>query len=91
MRLFARTLVLAIRLYRWTLSPLKVALFGPTSRCRHVPSCSGYALEAIQRHGAWQGGMLSLRRIARCHPWGTSGPDPVPRGPAKHQRSLAPR
>ena len=46
--------------------------------CRYQPSCSAYAITAIQRYGAAQGGWLALKRILRCHPWGGQGPDPVP-------------
>jgi putative membrane protein insertion efficiency factor len=67
-----RLLVLPIRLYQWTLSPLL-----PLS-CRFAPSCSEYAAEAILAHGAIAGGWLALRRLARCHPWGGHGYDPVP-------------
>ena len=63
---------LPIRLYRMLLSPL----LGP--RCRFAPSCSAYAVEAIERHGVLRGGLLALRRIARCHPWHQGGYDPVP-------------
>lgn len=72
-------LVLGIRLYRWVLSPLKMAVFGPLGRCRYDPSCSAYALEAVIEHGAVRGGWLALRRLGRCHPWGGCGWDPVPR------------
>ena len=70
---FAR-LVLSgpIHLYRWTLKPLMGL------ECRHLPTCSEYALEAIDRNGAWKGFWLMLSRLARCHPWGTHGYDPVP-------------
>ena len=51
---------------------------GRTSPCRYVPSCSVYAVEALERHGALRGGWLSLRRLSRCHPWGGMGADPVP-------------
>ena len=68
-RLAGRGLVI---LYRVTLSPL----IGP--RCRHLPSCSEYADEAIDRFGLWAGGWVALARILRCHPWGTSGLDFVP-------------
>ncbi|HLZ66011.1 MAG TPA: membrane protein insertion efficiency factor YidD [Aliidongia sp.] len=61
-----------IWLYRMFISPL----LGP--KCRFEPSCSAYAMEAIARHGAWTGSLLSLRRLGRCHPWGGSGYDPVP-------------
>jgi len=62
----------AIRLYQLTLSPI----FG--GGCRFDPSCSVYALEAIDRHGAWRGSKLAGRRLLRCHPFGSAGYDPVP-------------
>ena len=68
----ARLIALPIRAYRLAISPL----LGP--RCRFHPSCSAYAVEALRRHGAARGGWLAVRRIARCHPWGGSGVDPVP-------------
>jgi putative membrane protein insertion efficiency factor len=61
-----------VALYRVTLSPL----LGP--HCRHLPTCSEYADEAIGRFGLWAGGWMALARILRCHPWGTSGLDIVP-------------
>jgi putative membrane protein insertion efficiency factor len=61
-----------IRAYQLTLSPLLGA------RCRFYPSCSHYALEAIERHGLWRGSWLSVRRVARCHPFCHGGFDPVP-------------
>jgi hypothetical protein len=51
---------------------------GRVSPCRHVPSCSTYALEALESHGATRGGWLATKRLCRCHPWGTHGYDPVP-------------
>ncbi|WP_408611845.1 membrane protein insertion efficiency factor YidD [Chitiniphilus purpureus] len=68
----ARMLIGLVMLYRYVLSPL----LGP--RCRFVPTCSSYALEAIAKYGALKGGWLTIRRLCRCHPWGGTGPDPVP-------------
>jgi len=53
-----------------------------TSPCRFVPSCSTYALEAVEAHGALKGSFLATRRLLRCHPWGGHGFDPVPPPPA---------
>lgn len=61
-----------IRGYQRLLSPI----LPPA--CRYQPTCSNYAIEAIERHGALRGGWLALRRLARCTPWGGSGIDPVP-------------
>ena len=65
-------LILLVKGYRLLLSPW----LG--SACRFTPTCSAYALEALQRHGAAQGSALTLRRLARCHPWCAGGHDPVP-------------
>jgi len=65
-------LVLLIKGYRYLISPM----LG--SNCRFVPSCSEYALEAVQRYGAFKGGWMALKRIGRCHPWCHGGHDPVP-------------
>jgi len=68
-----RTLLLGvIRLYQLTLSPLL-----PPS-CRFVPSCSHYSYEAIRKYGAFKGGLLAVKRLARCHPLNPGGYDPVP-------------
>jgi len=67
-----------VQFYRWFLSPLKTALFGPVGRCRYTPSCSAYALEAIRRHGVFCGVWLAVCRVGRCHPWADHGDDPVP-------------
>jgi putative membrane protein insertion efficiency factor len=68
-RLFGRAL---IRLYRYTLSPLV------GFHCRHLPTCSEFGDEALTRYGLWAGGWMTLARLSRCHPWGTSGIDRVP-------------
>ncbi|MCE9588450.1 MAG: membrane protein insertion efficiency factor YidD [Verrucomicrobia bacterium] len=68
-----------IHLYRWLISPLLRALCGGSGcRCRFHPSCSAYALEALKTRGSLQGSLLALRRLAKCHPWGEGGFDPVP-------------
>ncbi len=69
--LAARGLTGAVRVYQH-------AAAGRPSPCRHVPSCSTYAVEALELHGAVRGSWLAVRRLGRCHPWGTSGYDPVP-------------
>jgi len=61
-----------VRCYRWLISPLL-----PPS-CRFHPSCSEYAEEALERHGAWRGAWLATRRLCRCGPWHPGGCDPVP-------------
>lgn len=68
----AKPFIAAIRIYQ------KVSA-GRPSPCRHVPSCSTYAIEAFEEHGPLRGGWLAARRIARCNPWGTQGYDPVPK------------
>lgn len=71
-RIIVWPLVGAVRAYRYTISPL----LGNV--CRFQPSCSEYAAEALQTHGAFRGSWLAARRILRCHPLGGSGYDPVP-------------
>jgi uncharacterized protein len=71
----ARSLHLLVRGYRRLTA-------GRLSPCRFDPSCSTYALEALERHGAARGSWLTLRRLVRCHPWGGMGFDPVPDGKA---------
>jgi putative membrane protein insertion efficiency factor len=65
-------LILPIRFYRRVISPLL------PPRCRFHPTCSQYAIEAIEKHGVFRGGWLAVRRIARCHPLHPGGYDPVP-------------
>ena len=67
-----KPLILLIRLYQWTISPL----LG--SCCRFYPSCSNYATEAIEKHGALSGSWLTLCRLIKCHPWHPGGVDEVP-------------
>jgi putative membrane protein insertion efficiency factor len=71
-----------IQLYRHTLSPAQTFLFGAQTGCRFTPTCSQYALEAIEQHGAATGSLLVMKRICRCHPFAACGHDPVPRAPA---------
>lgn len=68
----SRLLLILIKTYRYCLSPL----LGPS--CRYLPTCSDFAVQAIDKHGAGYGGWLALKRIARCHPWHPGGYDPVP-------------
>jgi uncharacterized protein len=65
-------LLVLLKFYRLAISPF----LG--RNCRFHPSCSVYAIEAVERHGALKGGWLGLRRILRCHPWNPGGYDPVP-------------
>jgi len=70
--LIARAVILLIRGYQVTFSPLL------PSACRYQPTCSQYTLEAVERHGALKGSWLGAKRIARCHPFHPGGYDPVP-------------
>ncbi len=70
-----------VRLYQLVLSPW----LG--SNCRYQPTCSAYAMEALERHGALRGSWLAARRIARCHPLGGSGYDPVPPAPGERRET----
>lgn len=69
---FKKLLILPIRFYQYVISPM----LGP--RCRYLPTCSEYTIEAIQHHGPLKGTWLGIKRVARCHPWGGHGYDPVP-------------
>ena len=79
-RLFSALLLGFIRFYQLAISPL----LG--SHCRHSPSCSAYTTEAIKEWGVWKGSVLGVKRISRCHPWGTSGYDPVPKKDTHNNR-----
>ena len=70
-----------IGIYQWTLGPLIAAIGGPTTGCRHHPSCSRYAMECYRVHPVHRATWLTLRRIVRCNPFHEGGHDPVP--PAK--------
>lgn len=65
-------MIAAIRFYQRHISP------GLPPRCRYIPTCSEYALEAVEKYGAVKGGWMAAKRIARCHPFHKGGYDPVP-------------
>ena len=71
-KLLALPLILMVRIYQYTISPLL------PGACRYSPSCSEYGLQALRRHGAFKGGWLTLKRFLSCNPWGGHGHDPVP-------------
>ena len=73
MKWLLKIYILPIKLYQWTLSPL----LGST--CRFTPSCSNYAIDAIEEWGIFKGTWIGIKRIFRCHPWGGHGYDPVPK------------
>lgn len=70
--IMGRLLIMLLRGYQYLISPM----LGP--HCRFHPTCSHYAVEAIQRHGVLYGSYLAARRLSRCHPWHPGGVDPVP-------------
>lgn len=78
-------ILLPVYFYKYAISP-----FTPAS-CRHYPTCSTYAVEAVRIHGPFRGFWLATKRIARCHPWGTSGYDPVPPRREKTASGKTPR
>jgi uncharacterized protein len=72
-KIIASILIGFVRFYQMAISPLYPAT------CRYTPTCSQYMIEAIKEHGVLRGAWLGLKRIGRCHPWGRSGYDPVPK------------
>lgn len=85
MRGFLAVLILAQKGYHLFISPFLHVLAGPGSGCRFEPTCSYYAIEALQTQGLRRGCILIFQRFCRCHPWGGCGYDPVPQ--AKHLNS----
>jgi len=77
-QIFKWIFLIPVKLYQWIISPLT-----PGS-CRHSPTCSAYTVEAINEWGGLKGTWLGLKRLSKCHPWGTSGHDPVPKKECKH-------
>jgi hypothetical protein len=82
MKALGFVMLIPVYFYKYAISP-----FTPAS-CRFVPSCSVYAVEAVKIHGPFRGFWLATKRIARCHPWGSNGYDPVP--PKKNEKEIAP-
>lgn len=72
MNFISKILILPIRFYQGVISPIL------PSSCRYTPTCSHYAVEALQKHGPIKGSWLAIKRIASCNPWGGTGHDPVP-------------
>jgi putative membrane protein insertion efficiency factor len=72
LKILSYPFILLIKIYQRVISPI----LGP--QCRYTPTCSNYALEAFKKYGVFRGFWLAIKRIARCHPWGGSGYDPVP-------------
>src|SRR5580698_9617385 len=91
MNIAQQALILLLRVYQKVLSPILLAVLGPSARCRFSPSCSQYALEAVRLHGAIMGGALGVRRLCRCHPWGDCGEDRPPSAPLNWSLLLKPR
>jgi putative membrane protein insertion efficiency factor len=79
MKPFSTSLRGLIRSYQVLVSPIL-----PAHSCRFLPTCSAYGMEAVEKHGPLFGSWLTVRRLARCHPWGGSGYDPVPDPRAGH-------
>jgi len=74
-KILAWPFILLVRVYQLAISPLL------PGACRFTPTCSAYGIQALQRHGLFRGGWLTLKRFLSCHPWGGHGHDPVPEDP----------
>ncbi|HYJ63474.1 MAG TPA: membrane protein insertion efficiency factor YidD [Parafilimonas sp.] len=72
LKILSYPFIFLIKIYQKIISPI----IGP--KCRFTPTCSNYAVEALKKHGIFKGSWLAVKRIAKCHPWGGSGYDPVP-------------
>lgn len=72
LKILGKMLIMVIRVYQGAISPFLMP------SCRYTPTCSAYGIEAITRHGPFKGGWMTLKRLARCGPWGGNGYDPVP-------------
>jgi putative membrane protein insertion efficiency factor len=81
-----RLLIGVVRGYQVVSAPVYAAMGGAVSGCRFTPTCSHYAIEALEQHGSVRGSWLTLKRVCRCHPWGGWGYDPVP--PAEQPPTL---
>ena len=75
----AAVLIFLVRLYQWILSPIKNAFFGPMGGCRFRPTCSAYAIGCLKALPLHKALYYAARRVLRCHPWGGSGFDPIPK------------
>jgi len=71
-KILGKLFIIIIRVYQYAISP-----YFPSS-CRYTPTCSAYGVEALKKHGPYKGGLLTIKRILSCNPWGGSGYDPVP-------------
>ncbi|MBB6145713.1 hypothetical protein HNQ77_003674 [Silvibacterium bohemicum] len=85
MSLRDRSISFVFGAYKLVVSPLLHALSGQSGACRFRPTCSEYAATAVSQHGFLRGGWLALRRLARCHPFGQGGFDPVPNTLCRHR------
>jgi len=77
-KLFTYPFIFLVKIYQTLISPLT------PSTCRYQPTCSHFTIEALQIHGLFRGGLLAIKRIFSCHPWGKSGYDPVPKKDKKN-------